>query len=134
MKWRYFALHILHTWGQQLSFHPHIHSIVSGGGIANDSNWKDAKKNIYRFLFPLRAMGVVYKTKFLQALKERIADKTVIPTADTSALFNTLYKKERVVYAKAPFRGPQSVIEYLGRYTHKVAISNHRVSSINDED
>jgi len=127
---------ILHTWGQQLSFHPHIHSIVSGGGIADDNNWKDAKKNIYRFLFPLKAMSVVYKTKFLQALKELIANKTVTPTADTdtSALFNTLYKKEWVVYAKAPFGGPQSVIEYLGRYTHKVAISNHRISSINDQD
>jgi hypothetical protein len=127
---------ILHTWGQQLSFHPHIHSIVSGGGITDDSNWKDAKKNIYRFLFPLKAMSVVYKTKFLQALKELIVNKTVIPIADTdiSALFNTLYQKEWVIYAKAPFGGPQSVIEYLGRYTHKVAISNHRISSVNDQD
>jgi hypothetical protein len=127
---------VLHTWGQQLSFHPHIHSIVSGGGITDDSNWKDAKKNIYRFLFPIKAMSVVYKTKFLQALKELIANKTVIriADADTSALFNTLYEKEWIVYTKAPFGGPQSVIEYLGRYTHKVAISNHRISSINDED
>jgi len=123
---------VLHTWGQQLSLHPHIPSIVSGGGIMDDNNWKDAKKNIYRFLFPLKAMSVVYKTKFLQALKELIVNKTVVQIADTdiSALFNTLYKKEWVVYAKAPFGGPQSVIEYLGRYTHKVAISNHRVSSI----
>lgn len=127
---------VLHTWGQQLSFHPHIHCIVSGGGITDDNNWKDAKKNIYRFLFPVKAMSVVYKTKFLQALKKLIANKTVRPTAgtDTSALFNMLYQKDWVVYAKAPFGGPQSVIEYLGRYTHKVAISNHRISSINDED
>jgi hypothetical protein len=127
---------VLHTWGQQLSFHPHVHSIVSGGGITDDSNWKDGKKNIYRFLFPIKAMSVVYKTKFLQALKELIANKTVIPIADadTSALFNTLYEREWIIYAKAPFGGPQSVIEYLGRYTHKVAISNHRISSINDED
>ena len=127
---------VLHTWGQQLSFHPHIHSIVSGGGITGDDQWKQAKKNMYRFLFPLKAMSVVYKTKFLQALKEVIANKTVIPTAgtDTAALFNILYQKEWVLYAKAPFGGPQSVIEYLGRYTHKVAISNHRISSINDED
>src|SRR4030095_8977669 len=92
---------VLHTWGQQLSFHPHIHSIVSGGGITDDSNWKDAKKNIYRFLFPLKAMRVVYKTKFLQALKELIANKTVIPIADadTSALFNTLYEREWIIYA-----------------------------------
>jgi hypothetical protein len=126
----------LHTWGQQLSFHPHIHSIISGGGITDNNNWKDARKSIYRFLFPLKAMSVVYKTKFLQALKELIAQKTVIPKAGTDipALFNTLYQKQWVIYAKAPFGGPQSVIEYLGRYTHKVAISNHRISSINDED
>ena len=127
---------VLHTWGQQLSFHPHIHCIVSGGGITNDGNWKDAKKNIYRFLFPLKAMSVVYKTKFLQALKKLIANKTVIPAADTdtSSLFSTLYQKDWVLYAKASFGGPHAVIEYLGRYTHKVAISNHRICSINDQD
>jgi len=127
---------VLHTWGQQLSFHPHIHCIVSSGGITDDNNWKDAKKNIYRFLFPVKAMSVVYKTKFLQALKKLIANKTVIPTAatDTAALYNMLYQKDWVLYAKASFGGPQSVIEYLGRYTHKVAISNHRISSINNED
>lgn len=114
--WEQFRIiSVLHTWGQQLSFHPHIHSIVGGGGITDDGNWKDAKKNIYCFLFPLKAMSVVYKTKFLQALKELIASKTVILTADTntSALFNTLYKKEWIIYTKAPFGGPQSVIEYL---------------------
>lgn len=126
---------VLHTWGQQLSFHPHIHAIVSGGGIANNGNWKEARKNIYRFLFPLKAMSMVYKTKFLQALKILIDNNKVIPPAgrDTAALFNMLYKKEWVIYAKAPLGGPQSVIEYLGRYTHKVAISNHRISSINEE-
>ena len=125
---------MLHTWGQQLSFHPHIHAIVSGAGITQQGNLKEAKKNIYHFLFPLKAMSIVYKTKFLQALKQLIADHEVISTAgtDMAALFNLLYKKEWVIYAKAPFSGPQTVIEYLGRYTHKVAISNHRISSIND--
>jgi hypothetical protein len=127
---------VLHTWGQQLSFHPHIHAIVSGAGITQENNLKEASKNIYSFLFPLRAMGIVYKTKFLQALKQLIADNVVIPTAgtDMKTLFNLLYKKDWVIYAKAPFGGPQSVIEYLGRYTHKVAVSNHRISSINEED
>lgn len=127
---------VLHTWGQQLSFHPHIHCIVSGGGITADNAWRDATKNDWGFLFPVKAMSVVYKTKFLQALKELIADRTVIPTAgtDTTALFNMLYQKDWIVYAKAPFGGPHAVIEYLGRYTHKVAISNHRISSINDQD
>jgi hypothetical protein len=74
--------------------------------------------------------------KFLQALKQLIQDGEVIPLAgtDTVLLFNQLYKKDWVIYAKAPFGGPQTVIEYLGRYTHKVAISNHRISSINEED
>src|SRR5215831_4114703 len=130
------VISVLHTWGQQLSFHPHIHAIVSAAGITNEGNLKEAKKNIYRFLFPLKAMSTVYKTKFLQALKQLMADNKVIPAAgtDTTALFNLLYKKEWIIYARAPFGGPQTVIEYLGRYTHKVAISNHRLSSINEEE
>ncbi len=61
---------VLHTWGQQLSFHPHIHSIVSGGGITGGNTWKDAKKSIYRFLFPVKAMSIVYRAKFLRALQQ----------------------------------------------------------------
>ncbi len=127
---------VLHTWGQQLSFHPHVHCIVSGGGITNNNLWKQATKNDWRFLFPVKAMSIVYKTKFLQALKKMIDNGEVILPQKTNAkqLFNLLYQKKWVIYTKAPFGGPQSVIEYLGRYTHKVAISNHRISSINKED
>lgn len=127
---------VLHTWGQQLSFHPHIHCIVSGGGITANNVWREATKNDSGFLFPVKAMSVVYKTKFLQALIELIANTTVIPVAgtDTTALLNMLYQKDWIVYAKAPFGGPHAVIEYLGRYTHKVAISNHRICNINDQD
>lgn len=127
---------ILHTWGQQLSFHPHVHCIVSGGGITGDNVWKNATKNQWRFLFPVKAMSIVYRTKFLQALKKMIDNGEVIPpdTTDVKQLVNLLYQKKWVVYAKAPFAGPQTVIEYLGRYTHKVAISNHRICSIGDED
>lgn len=126
---------VLHTWGQQLSFHPHIHCIVSGGGITSDSTWKEAVKNDWRFLFPVKAMSMVYKGKFLEGLKELIDNQRVVPPAgtDTRSLFDALYQKSWVVYAKAPFGGPQAVIEYLGRYTHKVAISNHRIISINEE-
>ncbi|MEJ7610471.1 MAG: IS91 family transposase [Ferruginibacter sp.] len=126
---------VLHTWGQQLSFHPHIHCIVSGGGITNDNSWKDAKRNDHSFLFPVKAMSIVYRAKFLQALQQLIAkEEVVLPeNAGGKQLFNLLYQKDWVVYAKAPFGGPQSVIEYLGRYTHKVAISNHRIGNINDE-
>lgn len=127
---------VLHTWGQQLSFHPHIHCIVSGGGITGGNSWKEATKNDWRFLFPVKAMDKVYRGKFLEGLKALIDSKTVVPTADTDirALFNTLYHKEWVVYAKAPFGGPHAVIEYLGRYTHKVAISNHRITGINEQE
>lgn len=126
---------VLHTWGQQLSFHPHIHCIVSGGGITDDNAWKEATKNEWRFLFPVKAMSIVYRTKFLQALKLMMdKDEVIVPQQTNSKqLLNLLYHKDWIVYAKAPFGGPQAVIEYLGRYTHKVAISNHRICSINDE-
>jgi hypothetical protein len=126
---------VLHTWGQQLSFHPHVHCIVSGGGIGAGSVWKEAKKNDYRFLFPVKAVQKVFRGKFLQGLKELISKGEVVleQTADEKQLLNVLYQKDWVVYAKAPFGGPHSVIEYLGRYTHKVAISNHRISSISDD-
>jgi hypothetical protein len=129
---------VLHTWGQQLSFHPHVHCIVSGGGIINTSEWKNGVKNCYRFLFPVKAMQAVYRAKFLEALKRMISvgDVTLAHDNDqeTKHWWNELYKKNWVVYAKAPFGGPQSVIEYLGRYTHKVAISNHRICSMNEDD
>jgi hypothetical protein len=125
---------VLHTWGQQLSFHPHIHCIVSGGGITANNEWKEAKKNNWRFLFPVEAMGIVYRGKFLQELKQMISKGEAICKEDSKQLINLLYRKDWVVYAKAPFGGPQAVIEYLGRYTHKVAISNHRICSMDHEN
>jgi hypothetical protein len=126
---------VLHTWGQQLSFHPHIHAIVSGGGIGGSNQWVEAKKNSHCFLFPVKAMQSVFRGKFLYALKQMIGCGDVVLPGSTEAkkLFGVLYQKNWVVYAKAPFAGPQAVIEYLGRYTHKVAISNHRICSIDDE-
>lgn len=128
------VISVLHTWGQQLSFHPHIHCIVSGGGITNNNVWKQATKNDWQFLFPVKAMSIVYRAKYLQALKLMIQNGEVIlpDDKDVKQFFDSLYQKNWVIYAKAPFGGPQSVIEYLGRYTHKVAISNHRISSINN--
>ncbi len=127
---------VLHTWGQQLSFHPHIHCIVSGGGITGDNAWKNATRNDWRFLFPVKAMSIVYRAKFLEALKHMIdKGEVMLPdTMDVKKLLNLLYHKDWIIYAKAPFGGPHAVIEYLGRYTHKVAISNHRISNINEDD
>jgi hypothetical protein len=127
---------VLHTWGQQLSFHPHIHCIVSGGGITGDNCWKQAIKDKWRFLFPVDAMAIVYRGKFLQALQQMITkgEVTLPDKTNRKQLFDLLYQKDWIVNARAPFGGPHAVIEYLGRYTHKVAISNHRIQSINDED
>ena len=87
-------------------------------------------------MFPVKAMSIVYRAKFLQALQHLIDKGEVILPAgkDEKQLLDLLYHKQWVVYAKAPFGGPQAVIEYVGRYTHKVAISNHRISSINDKE
>jgi len=120
---------VLHTWGQNLSLHPHVHLIIPGGGIAAPGSWKNAKCK-GRYLFPVKALSTVFRHKymegFLQLLKDE--DKTIEPS-----LRETLYTKSWIVYAKQPFGGPRQVIEYLGRYTHKVAISNHRLVSIADD-
>ena len=92
------------------------------------------KTNDWSIACPVKAMGIVYRAKFLQALQQMITNGEVISAKeDCKQLTNLLYHKDWNVYAKAPFGGPQAVIEYLGRYTHKVAISNHRISSINNE-
>ena len=126
---------VLHTWGQQLSFHPHIHAIVSGGGLTKAGKWKGAGRKGARFLFPVKAMSVVYRAKFMEGLKKLLAKGlvTLSEGMEENALFSLLYSKAWVVYAKAPFGGPEAVIEYLGRYTHKVAISNHRILAIDTE-
>ncbi len=120
---------VLHTWGQNLSLHPHVHLIIPGGGIAASGCWKNAKSN-GRYLFPVKAMSVVFKNKYMEGFLKFIQtqNKTI-----ESSLRETLYSKSWIVYAKQPFGGAQQVIEYLGRYTHKVAISNHRIKSIADD-
>ncbi len=114
---------ILHTWGQTLSLHPHLHCIVPGGGITKQLKWKHAKSD-GKYLFNVKAMSKVFRGKFIALLKEKL------PGEIDKQLINELYKNKWVVYAKEPFNGPQSVIEYLGRYTHKIAISNHRIKNI----
>lgn len=114
---------VLHTWGQNLSLHPHLHCIVPGGGIDDKGKWKPQLRS-NKFLIAVKALGKVYRAKYVQQLREkRIADKT---------LTESLFQKDWVVYAKRPFGGPKQVIEYLGRYTHKVAISNHRITHVDE--
>ena len=128
---------VLHTWGQQLSYHPHLHCIVSGGGIRQTTEsckWIQATKNEWRFLFPVKAMNIVYRARFLCGLRSLLRKKTISPPPelDVETLIQQLFQKNWIVYAKAPFAGPMQVIEYLGRYTHKVAISNHRILQIDE--
>ena len=113
---------ILHTWGQTMTLHPHIHCIVPGGGLDKEGKWKTAR-NKGKYLFPVLAMSKVFRAKYVEMLKERVPnlDKTFI---------NELFRHQWVVYAKRPFSHPSFVVEYLGRYTHKNAISNHRIQSI----
>lgn len=112
---------ILHTWGQNLSLHPHLHCIVPGGGIAPSGKWKTAKgKN--KYLFPVKAMAKVFRAKFVQGLRKQ--------TELDNGFYKQLFARNWVVYCKQPFYGPAQVVEYLGRYTHKIAISNHRIKNI----
>lgn len=113
---------VLHTWGQTLSLHPHLHCIVPGGGITVSGKWKYAKTK-GKYLFPVKAMSKVFRSKYVQSMKQKI------PEIDKH-LINALFKKDWIVYAKRPFQNVNSVIEYLGRYTHKIAISNHRIKNI----
>ena len=109
---------VLHTWGQNLSLHPHLHCIVPGGGIDHKGKWKQQLRSD-KFLFAVKALSKVYRAKYVQQLRSK--------GIDDKALIESLFAKQWVVYAKRPFGGPQQVIKYLGRYTHKVAISNHRI-------
>jgi hypothetical protein len=116
---------ILHTWGQNLSLHPHLHCIVPGGGLTQAENWIPARSD-GDFLFPVKAISPVFRARFVSALRRTMQG------LDRS-FYDALFKTPWVVYAKRPFGGPKQVIEYLGRYTHKIAISNHRLLSITDK-
>ena len=113
---------ILHTWGQNLSLHPHLHCIVPNGGVTKAGYWKQGKQG-KKFLFSVRAMSKMYRAKFVAEIR-----KQQLPIPQNT--YNQLFKKEWVVYAKKPFGKPEHVVEYLGRYSHKIAISNHRILSI----
>lgn len=121
---------ILHTWGQDLSFHPHVHCIVSGGGI-KDGTWVPEKRKNNKFLFPKTMMRKVFKGFFMEHLRKLHKTKLIsMEESSFGQLIKTIGYKKWNVYAKAPFGGPQQVVEYLGRYTHKVAITRHRILNI----
>lgn len=118
---------VLHTWGQTLALHPHLHIIIPAGGFNLHGNWKHARGD-GGYLFPVKALSPVFRAKYRDTLKAALAKENI---ETPPALFERLMLKQWVVYAKEPFAGPKQVIEYLGRYTHKVAISNHRLTDLN---
>jgi hypothetical protein len=132
-------LSVLHTWGQTLQPHPHIHCVVPGGGLSPDhAQWIRAPN---RFFLPVKVLSRVFRGKFVDGLKRAYRqDKLVffrscLPLMQEkvfSAFLRTLFREDWVVYAKRPFGGPEHVLQYLARYTHRVAISNHRLVEMTD--
>ena len=120
---------VLHTWKQDLGRHIHVHALVAGGALTADDKWLSVKRG---FLFPITALSSVYRGKFMAALDgARKAGVLRHEAAQSDASWRTLnaalYRHDWVVYAKQPLGGPAQVLEYLGRYTHRVAISNERI-------
>jgi len=111
---------VLHTWGQNLCFHPHIHCIVPAGGLNALGRWVHSKKKFY---LPVKVLSRKFRGKFLALLKQEKLDISL-------DLLNDCYAKEWVVYCKPPFKTAACVVEYLGRYTHRVAISNNRILNL----
>ncbi len=130
---------ILHTWGQSLSFHPHLHCIVLGGGLTKDLKFKTSKAD---FLFPIRVVSKLFRKNFLMSLKTLYQKNKLVfagqslPYRNSYAfkeLLTILHKKEWIPHIKETFKGAENVIEYLGRYTHRIAISNARILDVKPE-
>jgi hypothetical protein len=131
---------ILHTWGQNLLFHPHLHCVVTGGGLAPDGQrWVAGRR---RYLLPVKVLGKLFRGKFLAGLKKAYKagqlkfTGSVIHLGDPRAmqqLLQQLYSQNWIVYAKRPFGGATQVFRYLGRYSHRVAIANSRLVSMDDD-
>jgi hypothetical protein len=127
---------VLHTWNQKLGLHPHVHCVVPAGGLSPDR--KRWIKPRYAFFLPVKVLSRVFRGKFVAALKreERLRFQgSLTPLAQPktfAAWLRPLFRKDWVVYSKRPFGGPEYVLQYLGRYTHRVAISNHRLISFAD--
>jgi hypothetical protein len=130
---------ILHTWGQQLRFHPHLHCVVTGGGLSLDGQrWVAGQR---QYFLPVKVLGKLFRGKFLAALKAMYQARQLTLTGSVAhlndphafqQLLDTLYGRKWIVYAKRPFGNPALVFRYLGRYSHRVAISNSRLVSMDE--
>ena len=126
---------VLHTRGQNLTLHPHLHCIVPGGGLTAGGHWVNSRK---KFFLPVKVLSRKFRGKFLFYLKRATLafHGSLEPLRDEARFrewMSSLYRKEWVVYCKPPFKTPAHVVEYLGRYTHRVAISNQRILRADDE-
>jgi hypothetical protein len=133
-------LAILHTWSQTLTLHPHVHCIVTGGGLSPDGRrWVSTRPG---FLFPIPVLRRLFRGKLLAGLAALHARGALrLPACSGlddplrfSAVLSDLYRKDWVVHAKPPFAGPETVLRYLGRYTHRIAISNQRLVGLEGDD
>lgn len=130
---------VLHTWGQTLSQHLHVHALVAAGALGADGRWIGSRRG---FLFPVKALSAAFRGKFLAALISTLVRGRLKLSGSTAALevahaqremLASLRAKAWVVYAKRPFAGPAQVLDYLGRYTHRSAISNERLVAMDSE-
>lgn len=132
-------LSVLHTWGQNLQIHPHIHCVIPSGGLSSDhQRWIHPR---YPFFLPVKVLSRVFRGKFIAGLKRAFHTgelqfpgrmKILAERKAFHAFLRPLFRKHWVVYAKRPFGGPEHVLQYLARYTHRVAISNHRIVNFAD--
>jgi Putative transposase/Transposase zinc-binding domain len=130
---------VLHTWNQKLSLHPHVHCVIPAGGLSLDhTHWIPSRS---RFFLSIKVLRRVFRGKFVAGLKQAFQSGRLSLRGNLAALaqpktfaawLRSLFRKDWVVYAKPPFGGPEYVLQYLGRYTHRVAISNHRLVSFTE--
>jgi hypothetical protein len=131
---------VLHTWSQKLGLHPHVHCVIPAGGLSLDrTHWI---KSRHQFFLSIKVLRRVFRGKLVAALQEAFREGLLVFHGELTLLaqpktfaawLRPLFRKDWVVYAKPPFGGPQHVLQYLGRYTHRVAISNHRLVSVAEE-
>src|SRR4030042_4091973 len=123
------AICVLHTWGQNLSLHPHIHCIVPAAGLTLAGNLKRITKK-GKYLYPVLMLSPVFRGKLLEKLKQQLIQSRQL--LQYQSLLDDLWEKPWVVYCPPPLGNPQQIVKYLGQYSHRVAISNHRILNIND--
>ena len=132
---------VLHTWDQRLRFHPHVHCVLAAGGLAPDhSRWISSRRS---FFLPIKVLSRVFRGKFVAALKTAFCEGTLqfhghlaplMESRTFASWLRLLFRHDWVVYSKPPFDGPEHALRYLGAYTHRVAISNHRLVALSEDN